>query len=238
VEQPRGYWEEARWPWWAAAVVVAVDVAACAGTMKLSEVRGVAGRELGDAFFGPWGLVPRLLFVGVFVAYVSGHGSTWRGLGFVTDQPRERLRVFATLTAILTGVTVLLSAIVAVILRAFGHAEAIQPPVPGGGGEGDWIVTFVVGLPVVEELLYRSVVHGTMRRWMGPWGAIFCGGLLFGVIHYCYGIPIQWVWGYAIAGMMLAWMYERTGSVLCSWLLHALANLTAAILSTRTWLFE
>ncbi len=236
MNAPKTYWDEARWPWWSAAAVVGTDLAACGWFFKLNN-SGVVGRSLFDAFFGAWGIVPRLLFVGVLVAFVVGRGGR-RGLGLVADQLARRATHFAVLAGVLASITLLLTAAAVIVVRWAGHPEAIQPPVYRDGDTTGWIVIFVLGLPAMEELMYRSVVHGTMRRWMGPWGAIVCGGLLFGLVHYFYGIGLAWVWGYAIAGMMLAWMYERTGSVLFSWLLHALANLSAALVSTRTGLFE
>lgn len=77
----------------------------------------------------------------------------------------------------------------------------------------------VVG-PVVEEMLFRGAVTKELLRKFGPRTAIVISGLLFGLIHIN---PVQVV-GAALIGMLLAWLYWRTGSLWPGILLHVVNN--------------
>lgn len=120
----------------------------------------------------------------------------------------------------------------AVILH---RGDLIQPPIHSP--DGLWIAQFIVVHPLPEEILYRGVLHGTLRPRVGRAGAIAAGGLLFGVVHGIYGIdPVSSI-AYGLGGAALAWTYERTGSLFFPWLLHVLFNLLAWTVSRNPhWL--
>lgn len=77
----------------------------------------------------------------------------------------------------------------------------------------------VVAIPIVEEVLFRGALYGGMRKMMPPGFAIVLSGVLFGAMHD----PIAML-PVATLGMALAWLYERTGSLVAPCLAHALQN--------------
>ncbi len=88
---------------------------------------------------------------------------------------------------------------------------------------GMWMMLAVVWAPLIEEIVYRGIVQSHMRRLGGPWLAIIVSGLSFWVYH--------WVsFGHVTsphhlgAGLLLAWSYERTRSLLAPIILHAIGN--------------
>jgi CAAX protease family protein len=88
------------------------------------------------------------------------------------------------------------------------------------------LVAAVVVAPIVEELTFRGLLYGTLRRRWRPLTAGLASALVFAVAHG-YG-----VWGFASvlwSGLLWAWAYERTRSLLPGMLAHALNNLTTAI---------
>ncbi|GJM21501.1 MAG: hypothetical protein DHS20C15_14160 [Planctomycetota bacterium] len=91
-----------------------------------------------------------------------------------------------------------------------------------------WIAMGIV-IPFAEELLFRGALYGGLRYRLGPWRAAFFSGLIFAVIHLdpAHILPLTGL------GILLAWIYERTGSLAAPALVHILNNLvTLAVQST------
>ena len=87
------------------------------------------------------------------------------------------------------------------------------------------VLSIAVFAPVLEELLFRGAIQGTLMRYFkNPWVAIIVSGLLFGVIHVN---PIQ-VFYAACLGVGFGWLYYRTGSLLPAVIGHIVNNSIAA----------
>ena len=86
----------------------------------------------------------------------------------------------------------------------------------------NWAGVLYVALlgPVLEELVFRGAITRELLRKFRPGMAIFISGLLFGLIHFN---PVQSVFGF-LAGMLLAWLYWRTRSVVPCIVVHVLNN--------------
>ena len=78
----------------------------------------------------------------------------------------------------------------------------------------------VLVAPLAEEMLFRGVLFASMRVRFGFWPAALASSLIFGVIHLA---PAQLLPLVAL-GMVLAWMYERTGSLWPSVVAHVVQN--------------
>ena len=74
--------------------------------------------------------------------------------------------------------------------------------------------------PLVEETFFRAFVFPGLTPWMGLVGAAIASSLLFAVIH---GDPWVMVPVFVI-GLLLAWLYHRTGSILVCFSAHAMWN--------------
>ena len=100
-------------------------------------------------------------------------------------------------------------------------------------------VLLIVGLAAIsEELFFRGFVFSGLRSRMTVWPAALISGLVFGLVHAPTGITT--VIPLAVLGVVLAWLYDKTGSLWPPVIAHALNNgLALAILSsdgTLTWL--
>ncbi|MCH3973060.1 MAG: CPBP family intramembrane metalloprotease [Oscillospiraceae bacterium] len=73
--------------------------------------------------------------------------------------------------------------------------------------------------PLVEEILFRGAVLGSLRRW-GDWFAIVVSSLLFGLYHGNVG---QFVFA-TLVGLIFGFLRVRTGSILPCIVLHMLNN--------------
>ena len=78
--------------------------------------------------------------------------------------------------------------------------------------------------PFGEELLFRKLLIDRTRRW-GDMTAILLSGLLFGLFH---GNLFQFFYA-ALVGMVLAYVYTRSGSYLWCVAMHAAVNLMGSI---------
>lgn len=89
--------------------------------------------------------------------------------------------------------------------------------------------------PFVEELFFRGFLFGTYRRAKPLWMAYVASGVLFTALHLepnrmdaaqMAGLSV----GIFILASLLAWLYDRTGSLYPGMLAHAVNNATGLIL--------
>lgn len=83
--------------------------------------------------------------------------------------------------------------------------------------------------PVLEELLFRGGVTRLLLMQYSPAKAIFLSALIFGIFHIN---PAQVVSAF-LAGLLFAWIYYRTRSLVPCILIHILNNSLAVALSLR-----
>ena len=87
----------------------------------------------------------------------------------------------------------------------------------------------VIG-PVLEELIFREGVEGYMlRNGVRPWVAIVSSALMFGIVHLN---PAQVPFAFAV-GIILGFIYCRTGNIVITSILH-IANNSAAVWQMQT----
>ena len=84
------------------------------------------------------------------------------------------------------------------------------------------IVSAGVAAPVIEEALFRGFLFGSLRKAIGVPAAIVLSGLIFGLIHMN---SVATVLLTAVAGMIFAYIYEITGNLINSMLVHSAFNL-------------
>jgi len=87
------------------------------------------------------------------------------------------------------------------------------------------IISAVLAAPLLEEILLRGIVlEGFLKRY-NPTKAIVWSALLFGVMHL---IPVQVVNGFLL-GLILGWLYYRTGSLWPGICLHFVNNALSSL---------
>ncbi|HEX6228311.1 MAG TPA: CPBP family intramembrane glutamic endopeptidase [Solirubrobacterales bacterium] len=90
------------------------------------------------------------------------------------------------------------------------------------------ILLVVIAAPISEEIFFRGMVFGGMRRRMPQLLAALVSAVIFGLLHAFSGISA--VPPLIAFGFILALLYEKTGSVVPGILLHMLNN-SAALLA-------
>ncbi|MHC5039159.1 MAG: lysostaphin resistance A-like protein [Planctomycetota bacterium] len=142
-------------------------------------------------------------------------------MGFRLGSLREGVRVCG-ITIAVTVVLLGAGAGLFFLLRAFGVPLALPPP-----SKASWPAIWRAGLltvllyPVLEEWIYRGILFPPLEERTGRVSAILLSGLVFQALHLAYGI---WLPHYFVGGMLLAWGFMRTRSLLYPIFLHALWN--------------
>ena len=81
-------------------------------------------------------------------------------------------------------------------------------------------IFILIEAPVLEELLFRSVLFGGLTKIMPIWPAIVLSGFVFAVIHVNAATLIP-LW---FLGAAFAWLYVRTGTLLAPMAVHFTFN--------------
>jgi membrane protease YdiL (CAAX protease family) len=108
------------------------------------------------------------------------------------------------------------------------HDQTTLKDLGGGKGMGYTIFIgfFVVAVgPVVEEFFFRGFLYGSFRTRLSFLPAALFAGLIFGAVHALTG-P-QAIPPLAVLGFCFCLIYEATGSILPTMVLHSLNNMLA-----------
>ena len=84
-----------------------------------------------------------------------------------------------------------------------------------------------LGAPVVEEVLFRGVLFGSLRQMTNRWFAAIVSALLFGIIH----LHVPSLPALCLLGFFFALAYEFTGSLTVSIVMHAIFNSVQVIIA-------
>lgn len=127
--------------------------------------------------------------------------------------------------------------LVYVLLNIFKIKPPPQPIVGLFLAETDTALLFVSSIiasvfgPVIEEIFFRGVMYNAVKRKFGIFSGILITSVLFSFLHthamtyFLVGfIPIT------ILGMVLAYLYEKTGSLIPSITMHVLNNVGSVIM--------
>ena len=79
----------------------------------------------------------------------------------------------------------------------------------------------VVGAPVVEEIIFRGLLFGTLVGRWGFWPAALGSSLVFASLH---GYELEGSISVLTTGTFLCWLYARTGRLWAPMLAHGLLN--------------
>jgi len=171
--------------------------------------------------------LPILVVLLVGLPWVSG-----RSLGELGLRGFDRATLVAGVLGALAMYAVTIG--IAAIQYVFTHQKPQEAAISFFTSTHDraLIATFtflaVVAAPFMEEFVYRGFLFNALLRYMPVWVAAGLSGLLFGASHGSWSalLPL------AASGVVLAYVYARSGSLTASMLTHALFNLVnVALLS-------
>ncbi len=99
------------------------------------------------------------------------------------------------------------------------------------------LICLGVIIPIVEEYIFRGLIYRRIRVNSSPKIAMVVSAIFFGIYH---GNLVQVIYG-TICGFLLAYLYEKYGSMKAPILAHVLINITAVFLTDTNaiaWMFE
>lgn len=95
------------------------------------------------------------------------------------------------------------------------------------------IIASVIVAPIAEEVVFRGLVYTRLRRAMPVWVAVLISSLIFGMLHG----QIVWIVYATVLGIIMALVFERTGSLHANILLHMVFNIIGGyVLFASLWL--
>jgi uncharacterized protein len=89
------------------------------------------------------------------------------------------------------------------------------------------VLLIAIAAPISEEVCFRGMLFGGLRRSMSRIPAALLAGLVFGGLHALTGITA--VPPLIVFGFLLSLLYEKTGSIVPGILLHMLNNSVALL---------
>ena len=167
-------------------------------------------------------LGPALLVLAVWLFGVRRYRASWSSLGFALPGNR-RSYVFA-------GIGLLLSlgfaAAYAATVETLGFDVLVPPAIPPGIlGDGVYRVinTASIGIsgPIAEETFFRGFLLPAVAPYMGAVKAVVAISALFALSHLMVGVLVPAF----VSGLILSWLYLKTGSIVPPVIAHAAQNL-------------
>jgi membrane protease YdiL (CAAX protease family) len=160
-----------------------------------------------------------------------------RDLGFTAKNASRNILYGALGYAGIIPIILMIGVVIYVVLNIFKLEPPPQPIVALFLAEENIGLIFVSSLiasvfgPAIEEIFFRGVMYNAVKRKLGIFPAILITSVLFSFLHthaatyFLVGfIPIM------ILGAVLAYLYEKTGSLIPSITLHVLNNLGSVIM--------
>ncbi len=209
--------------------IVAIFIAFGAGVLLDSFVAVALGVTQNDVRFEHlrWGIlvgqlaayVPPLLAILILLPWVGRRSLAQFGL---RPLDARDLGIALIGTVAMYGVTLA----VANVQFAFTHEKPEEASISLFTSAHDpalaiaFAVLAVAIAPVFEELLFRGVIFNALLRYLPVGAAATISGIVFGAFHLSWSafVPL------ASSGIVLAFVYYRSGSLVASMLTHALFN--------------
>jgi membrane protease YdiL (CAAX protease family) len=190
--------------------------------MALVGIEMAAARVLPSGHY--WALAGlRLLETALCFGYWFGRGWSLADLGLTGPRAPRGLTagaVFSASFGALVGLAELGGRL------AWGWS-LLRHIVPWGQATADLLVAGALAAPLFEELVFRGILYGALRRRLGPVTATLAVTLLFAAAH-SFTAPIPWT--QAIGGVLFCAAYEVSRSLWAPVIVHASGNLAIFLL--------
>ncbi len=158
----------------------------------------------------------------IYLVIIRWRGLSWSALGF-RPAPRHWYG-YAVLIALLTLpavalVNLLTQGLVGVPFRN-PQLDLLAPDGFTWRGLIGMIVMVGIVAPIVEEVVFRGLLYGWLRRHIGVAAGAVVSAVVFAAVH---GIPVL-LPALAVTGLVLAIVYERSGSLWPPIIVHGIFN--------------
>lgn len=168
------------------------------------------------------------LLLGVYLISLRPKKLTWADVGVKGFPAKDCWRI------VLWLLVLIVSSVTAVYLTSsFGNTvdnsktESLQQNVT--------LFTVIIGIasagivsPIYEEIFYRGFIYRWLRTRISMRWAVVISSIIFTLAHFptLNAMPVNF-----ISGIVFAWAYERTGSVVPGMIVHGMFNTIAVLLT-------
>ncbi|MCG1023498.1 CPBP family intramembrane glutamic endopeptidase [Sutcliffiella horikoshii] len=175
------------------------------------------------------GFIMSIIFtLSVYLIALKPHQLGWEEVGL-----RSFRKSYWKWIPVWTGVLIVSSILLLIVMDIFGigvdnsKTESLKEQIT-------WF-TFTIAFlsaagvsPIYEEIFYRGFLYKWLRGRWGVWAGLIGSSLIFTVVHIpTYNtLPVNF-----ISGMIFAWTYEKSGSVIPAMIIHGVFNGLAVMLT-------
>lgn len=168
------------------------------------------------------------LLLGLYFVSLRPKKLTWTDVGVKGFPAKDCWRI------VLWLLVLIVFSVMAIYLTSFlgntmdnSKTESLQQNVT--------LFTLVIGIasagivsPIYEEIFYRGFIYRWLRTRISMRWAIVISSLIFTLAHFptLNAMPVNF-----ISGIVFAWAYERTGSVVPGMIVHSVFNTIAVLLT-------
>lgn len=163
-----------------------------------------------------------LATIGLVLVFTIGKKASWAELGLRPASLRDIL-IYGCGTGLVLLLFMLVVSWPLSRLMPDISPQLYETMLRNAGHGASFVLLFFMGAvlaPVSEELFYRAMIYPFLRNALGPVWGILLAGLVFGLAHWDVWrtIPL------AIGGLVLCYVYERTGSIYVPIVAHGVWN--------------
>lgn len=175
------------------------------------------------------GFIMAIVFICLtYLFCIRKHQLTWNAIGVRGFQPRFIWHIVLGILMILT-----FSVLALYVLDLLGIAYQNQRTEDVQQNLSPLTITLalisaVVISPIYEEIFYRGVLYSFFRTKLGIAPGLILNGIIFTLVHIPHyeTLPIMFA-----GGVVFAWLYEKSSSIIPAVLAHTLLNLIGVTLS-------
>ncbi len=171
----------------------------------------------------------RLLGLGLIVRFVRRRGVSWKDFGFRRFNPTKALGMIISASLTLLIASSLIFYLLGQTVPELDLEKEQEIVFASASTTPELVMAFlvlVVLAPLVEEVIFRGfMLPAFIRRFGVVWGVLVTS-ILFGLVHWQLNVGIITF----MMGLLLAWIYLRTRSLLPAIMFHSLKNLVAFLL--------
>ncbi|MGG0889562.1 CPBP family intramembrane glutamic endopeptidase [Cytobacillus horneckiae] len=175
------------------------------------------------------GFVMSLVFtVSVYTIALKPYGLKWADVGFRTFSKRYWKNIIGWL------IILIVASVFLVLLMEQMKLGIENSKTNSMQSNLNWL-TFTIAFisaaiisPLYEEIFYRGFIYKWFRVKWGVTAGILISSIIFTIVHIptFNTLPVNFV-----SGVIFAWTYEKSGSILPAIIVHSLFNGTAVILT-------
>jgi membrane protease YdiL (CAAX protease family) len=217
----------------AVGVVVIFFAIGAAGSLYFFLTHGFDVAAYTRAAYGPFGIKLQAAIEIAIILYLllvlpAVARTSLAGLGFTRPVSRDMAIVGGGIVAMIVVIEGL-GTLLTIALHAHTPEAAIQVflTLHTAIAKAGFALFAVVLAPFFEEFLFRLFLFNAMRAWWGFRPGAIVSALLFGFAHLQQGgtaVNVSLVVPLFCGGLILAWIYQRTGKAWASMLTHAGLN--------------